>query len=64
MTTTEMILKIVMSPTDSPSGYAEQCRKLLPDLKIPEFQKILDMKVSMFSSHFLKIDFKTHKIYK
>ncbi|XP_001600124.2 vacuolar protein sorting-associated protein 53 homolog [Nasonia vitripennis] len=44
MTTAEMILKIVMSPTESPSGFAEQCRKLLPDLKIPEFQKILDMK--------------------
>lgn len=45
MTTAEMILKIVMSPTDSVSGFVDQCRKLLPDLKIPDFQKILEMKV-------------------
>jgi hypothetical protein len=45
MTNAEMILKIVMSPTESASAFADQCRKLLPDLKIPEFQKILDMKV-------------------
>ncbi|XP_014210535.1 vacuolar protein sorting-associated protein 53 homolog [Copidosoma floridanum] len=44
MTIAEMILKIVMSPTESPSAFVDQCRKLLPDLKIPEFQKILDMK--------------------
>ncbi|XP_011495471.1 PREDICTED: vacuolar protein sorting-associated protein 53 homolog [Ceratosolen solmsi marchali] len=44
MTNAEMILKIVMSPTESASAFADQCRKLLPDLKIPEFQKILDMK--------------------
>ncbi|XP_058806703.1 vacuolar protein sorting-associated protein 53 homolog [Phymastichus coffea] len=44
MTTAEMILKIVMSPTESASGFVDQCKKLLPDLKVPEFQKILDMK--------------------
>ena len=45
MTYTEMVLKVVMAPADSPSCFIDQCRKLLPDLKIPEFQKILDMKV-------------------
>ncbi|XP_012253433.2 vacuolar protein sorting-associated protein 53 homolog [Athalia rosae] len=44
MTKAEMILKVVMSPTESPSAFADQCRKLLPDLPTPEFQKILDMK--------------------
>lgn len=40
----EMILKIVMSTTACPKAFAEQCRRLLPDLQITEFQKILDMK--------------------
>ncbi|KAL7305980.1 hypothetical protein TKK_0001450 [Trichogramma kaykai] len=44
MSNAEMLLKVVMAPTDSPSCFADQCKKLLPDLKIPEFQKILDMK--------------------
>ncbi|XP_046604385.1 vacuolar protein sorting-associated protein 53 homolog isoform X1 [Neodiprion virginianus] len=44
MTKAEMILKVVMSPAESPSAFADQCRKLLPDLPTAEFQKILDMK--------------------
>ncbi|CAB0032556.1 unnamed protein product [Trichogramma brassicae] len=44
MSNAEMLLKVVMAPTDSPSCFADQCKKLLPDLKMPEFQKILDMK--------------------
>ncbi|XP_015586668.1 vacuolar protein sorting-associated protein 53 homolog [Cephus cinctus] len=44
MAKAEMILKVVMSPTESPSAFADQCRKLLPELPTTEFQKILDMK--------------------
>lgn len=44
MSTPEMILKIVMSPIESPSDFVKQCRTRLPDLQAPEFQKILDMK--------------------
>ncbi|XP_033212020.1 vacuolar protein sorting-associated protein 53 homolog isoform X2 [Belonocnema kinseyi] len=44
MAKAEMILKIVMSPTEIPSAFTDQCKKLLPDLQTPEFQKILDMK--------------------
>lgn len=47
MVNAEMILKIVMSPTESPSYFVTQCRKCLPDLKLSEFQKILDMKVAI-----------------
>ncbi|XP_014476728.1 PREDICTED: vacuolar protein sorting-associated protein 53 homolog [Dinoponera quadriceps] len=39
-----MILKIVMSPIESPSDYVKQRRMRLPDLPFSEFQKILDMK--------------------
>lgn len=42
-----MILKIVMSPIESPSDYVKQCRMRLPDLPFSEFQKILDMKVTL-----------------
>lgn len=45
MATAEMILKIVMSPIESPKDFVKQCRMRLPDLQAPEFQKILDMKV-------------------
>lgn len=45
MAKAEMILKIVMSPTENPSAFADQCKKLLPDLQTPEFQKVLEMKV-------------------
>ncbi|XP_076231687.1 vacuolar protein sorting 53 isoform X1 [Calliopsis andreniformis] len=44
MASAEMILKIVMSPIESPKDFVEQCRMRLPDLQAPEFQKILDMK--------------------
>ncbi|XP_032672453.1 vacuolar protein sorting-associated protein 53 homolog [Odontomachus brunneus] len=44
MAKAEMILKIVMSPIESPSDYVKQCRMRLPDLPFSEFQKILDMK--------------------
>ncbi|KOX69808.1 Vacuolar protein sorting-associated protein 53 like protein [Melipona quadrifasciata] len=44
MASAEMILKIVMSPIESPKDFVKQCRVRLPDLQAPEFQKILDMK--------------------
>lgn len=44
MAKAEMILKVVMSTTECPKSFAEQCRRLLPDLQVQEFQKILDMK--------------------
>ncbi|XP_003485724.1 vacuolar protein sorting-associated protein 53 homolog [Bombus vosnesenskii] len=44
MASAEMILKIVMSPIESPKEFVKQCRIRLPDLQAPEFQKILDMK--------------------
>ena len=44
MASAEMILKIVMSPIESPKDFVKQCRMRLPDLQAPEFQKILDMK--------------------
>jgi len=45
MANAEMILKIVMSPIESPSDFVKQCNIRLPDLQSSEFQKILDMKV-------------------
>jgi len=45
MANAEMILKIVMSPIESPSDFVKQCNMRLPDLQPSEFQKILDMKV-------------------
>lgn len=45
MANAEMILKIVMSPIESPSDFVKQCNMRLPDLQSSEFQKILDMKV-------------------
>jgi len=45
MANAEMILKIVMSPIESPSDFVKQCNIRLPDLQPSEFQKILDMKV-------------------
>ncbi|XP_076749198.1 vacuolar protein sorting 53 isoform X2 [Xylocopa sonorina] len=44
MASAEMILKIVMSPIESPKDFVKQCRIRLPDLQTLEFQKILDMK--------------------
>ncbi|KYN19440.1 PREDICTED: vacuolar protein sorting-associated protein 53 homolog [Trachymyrmex cornetzi] len=44
MANAEMILKIVMSPIESPSDFVKQCNIRLPDLQSSEFQKILDMK--------------------
>ncbi|KAH0535661.1 vacuolar protein sorting-associated protein 53 homolog [Cotesia glomerata] len=44
MAKAEMILKIVMSTTECPKSFAEQCRRLLPELQLPEFQKVLEMK--------------------
>lgn len=44
MANAEMILKIVMSPIDSPSDFVKECKMRLPDVQASEFQKILDMK--------------------
>jgi vacuolar protein sorting-associated protein 53 len=45
MTRAEMILKVVMAPTDPPAAFVEQYTKLLPQSDTTEFQKVLDMKV-------------------
>ncbi|XP_044738076.1 vacuolar protein sorting-associated protein 53 homolog [Chrysoperla carnea] len=44
MTKAEMILKVVMSPTDPIDSFVNQYLKLLPESQLSEFQKILDMK--------------------
>ncbi|XP_065335075.1 vacuolar protein sorting-associated protein 53 homolog [Cloeon dipterum] len=44
MTRAEMILKVVMSPSDPPAAFVEQYVKLLPQSDTSEFQKVLDMK--------------------
>nr|CAD7203468.1 unnamed protein product [Timema douglasi] len=44
MTKAEMVLKVVMAPTDPPNAFIEQYSKLLPDSDLLEFQKVLDMK--------------------
>ncbi|XP_076643240.1 vacuolar protein sorting 53 [Halictus rubicundus] len=44
MASAEMILKIVMSPIESPKDFVKQCRLRFPDLEAQEFKKILDMK--------------------
>lgn len=44
MTKAEMVLKVVMSPTDPIDSFVIQYLKLLPDSQLNEFQKILDMK--------------------
>ena len=46
MTKAEMILKVVMAPTDPARAFADQFAKLLPEADSSEFQKVLDMKVS------------------
>jgi hypothetical protein len=45
MTKAEMILKVVMAPTDPPRAFTDQFAKLLPEADPSEFQKVLDMKV-------------------
>ncbi|XP_067623391.1 vacuolar protein sorting-associated protein 53 homolog [Eurosta solidaginis] len=44
MTRAEMIIKVVMTPVQPPSHFTQQVLKLLPDVTIAEYQKILDMK--------------------
>ncbi|KAJ9589592.1 hypothetical protein L9F63_017177, partial [Diploptera punctata] len=44
MTKAEMILKVVMAPTDPARAFADQFAKLLPEADSSEFQKVLDMK--------------------
>jgi len=60
MANAEMILKIVMSPIESPNDFVKQCRMRLPDLQPSEFQKILDMKVISILKIVLKIDLKLY----
>ena len=45
MTKGEMILKVVMAPTDPAKAFTDQFAKLLPEADVSEFQKVLDMKV-------------------
>ncbi|KAK0180845.1 hypothetical protein PV327_003183 [Microctonus hyperodae] len=56
MAKAEMILKVVMTTTECPKAFADQCRRLLPELQIPEFQKILDMKGMRKQEQLLLID--------
>lgn len=44
MTKAEMILKVVMAPTDPAKAFTDQFAKLLPEADSSEFQKVLDMK--------------------
>lgn len=44
MTRAEMTLKVVMSPSEPRDGFVEQYVKLVPDVDIVEFQKVLEMK--------------------
>ncbi|GJQ81321.1 hypothetical protein Trydic_g20533 [Trypoxylus dichotomus] len=44
MTKAEMIVKVVMTPTDNEKAFVEQYMKLLPDCQQSDFYKILDMK--------------------
>lgn len=46
MTHGEMILKVVMAPTEPEISFVEKFLKLLPESDIQEFQKILEMKVT------------------
>lgn len=56
MANAEMILKIVMSPIESPSDFVKQCNIRLPDLKASEFQKILEMKGLKKTDHALLLE--------
>uniref|UniRef100_W8B2G8 Vacuolar protein sorting-associated protein 53 homolog n=1 Tax=Ceratitis capitata TaxID=7213 RepID=W8B2G8_CERCA len=44
MTRAEMIIKVVMTQVQPPAHFTQQVLKLLPDITIAEYQKILDMK--------------------
>uniref|UniRef100_A0A1B0A5Y5 Vacuolar protein sorting-associated protein 53 homolog n=1 Tax=Glossina pallidipes TaxID=7398 RepID=A0A1B0A5Y5_GLOPL len=44
MTRAEMIIKVVMTPVQPSAHFTQQVLKLLPDITIAEYQKILDMK--------------------
>lgn len=48
MTKAELILKVVMSPEEPESAFVDQFLRLLPESDLPEFQKILEMKVKTF----------------
>jgi hypothetical protein len=50
MTKAEMILKVVMAPTDPAKAFTDQFAKLLPEADLSEFQKVLDMKVGNISA--------------
>jgi hypothetical protein len=50
MTKAEMILKVVMAPTDPAKAFTDQFAKLLPEAELSEFQKVLDMKVGHMSA--------------
>lgn len=39
-----MIIKVVMTSTNPPQSFVEQCLKLLPECTLAEFHTILDMK--------------------
>ena len=45
MTRAEMTLKVVMSPHDPYQGFVDNCLKLLPEVDVTEFQKVIEMKV-------------------
>lgn len=43
----EMILKVVMSPIVPERAFVDQVARLLPETDQTEFQKLLEMKVSL-----------------
>lgn len=54
MTKAEMVLKVVMSSNENVRSFVEQFRKLLTDSDLQDLQRVLEMKVCLFS-HNIKI---------
>ena len=46
MTRIEMILKLLLSPSDKPDSFMNCYQNFLPDSDPSELQKVLEMKVS------------------
>jgi len=60
MTRAEMIIKVVMTPVQPPAHFTQQVLKLLPDITIAEYQKILDMKAVKRTDQLQLIDLFKH----
>lgn len=62
MTKAEMILKVVMTPVEPQKNFIDQCKKLLPECQLSEFNKILEMKSMKRQEQAVLVDlFKSHK---